>query len=141
MTTSGPRGEQGGEHGGAMDKLKSVWREAVGSRDEDEARAEGTTDRADARADSWGERPAPSGTAHPADVRPDISARNASGMNPADSTGPVAQQSPQYEVPQRAPQQAGPGPVPRQQQAPAAQNAPAQNAPAQNAGCPIVKVI
>jgi hypothetical protein len=116
MTTSGHSGDQGGEHGGAMDKLKSVWREAVGSR-EDETRAEENQNRDDA----WGSRPAPSGTAHPADVRPDLSARNASGMQPAGDSDPATRQLPQQGAPQRGAQQVGPGPVPRQQQAPPAQ--------------------
>jgi hypothetical protein len=107
MTNSGHSSDQGGEHGGAMDKLKSVWREAVGTRDDDE-------DRQEHRGDGSGARPAPSGTAHPADVRPDVSARNASGMHPADDgTGPVVQQR------QDTPQQVGA--VPRQQQGPPAQ--------------------
>ena len=118
MTNPGQHGDQGGEHGGAMDKLKSVWREAIGARD-DEVRGDGNP----------AARPAPSGTAHPADARPDLSARNASGMQPADErTGPATRQLPQ-QAPQQPAQQGGPGSVPRQQQpmpaqAPARQEQP-----------------
>ena len=127
MTNPGHSGDQRGEHGGAMDKLKSVWREAVGSRDDEETRADG-------RADGREGRPEPSGTAHPADVRPEMSARNASGMQPAGAdagTGPVAQQHPQHGTPQ----QAGPGSVPRQQHAsPAPERVPEEQTVA--AGAP-----
>lgn len=122
MTTSD------GDTGGALDKLKSVWREAVGTRD-DQSDA---TDQQEPRTDGWEKRPAPPGTANPADVRPEVTAQHASGLEPAEfGTGPVAQQGPVPRPTSPVPHQQGPvpheqpvaatarGPIPRWGAAPA----------------------
>ncbi|MGI5132157.1 hypothetical protein ACQEVB_35505 [Pseudonocardia sp. CA-107938] len=95
MTSHG--NDHGGEQG-PMDRLKSAWREAVGSRDD--ARDE-ETERHDERAPL-------SGAAHPADVRPELSAQHASGMQPADA-GAATERLPQQGTAHRIPsQQAAP---------------------------------